>query len=84
MATTEPGPADPVTAGPTDQVIDPDCRDGKHAACVGGPCECSCHGRASTRQAEHAQRVQQIADQWPDLTETQLSRLRQIFQLRPT
>ena len=24
-------------------LIDPDCRDGKHASCVGGPCECSCH-----------------------------------------
>jgi hypothetical protein len=24
-------------------VLDPDCRDGKHQSCVGGPCECSCH-----------------------------------------
>jgi len=25
------------------RLVDPDCRDGKHASCVGGPCECSCH-----------------------------------------
>lgn len=24
-------------------VIDPDCRDGKHQSCIGGPCECACH-----------------------------------------
>src|SRR6266851_2529172 len=24
-------------------LTDPDCRDGKHASCVGGPCECPCH-----------------------------------------
>ena len=24
-------------------LIDPDCRDNKHASCVGGPCECQCH-----------------------------------------
>lgn len=24
-------------------LIDPDCRDGKHSSCVGGPCECPCH-----------------------------------------
>jgi hypothetical protein len=24
-------------------LIDPDCRDGKHGSCVGGPCECACH-----------------------------------------
>ncbi len=24
-------------------VIDPDCRDGKHASCFGGPCGCQCH-----------------------------------------
>ena len=24
-------------------LIDPDCRDGKHRSCVGGPCECACH-----------------------------------------
>lgn len=24
-------------------LIDPDCRAGKHASCVGGPCECACH-----------------------------------------
>lgn len=24
-------------------LIDPDCRSGKHATCVGGPCECPCH-----------------------------------------
>jgi hypothetical protein len=23
--------------------IDPDCRDGKHQACVGDPCDCTCH-----------------------------------------
>lgn len=27
----------------TEQQFDPDCRDGKHQACVGGPCECVCH-----------------------------------------
>jgi hypothetical protein len=26
-----------------DVLIDPDCRDGKHQSCVGGPCECDCH-----------------------------------------
>jgi hypothetical protein len=24
-------------------VIDPDCRDGKHGSCFGGPCQCVCH-----------------------------------------
>lgn len=24
-------------------LIDPDCRDGKHLSCVGGPCQCPCH-----------------------------------------
>lgn len=27
-------------------LIDPDCRDGKHASCVGDPCECPCHSEA--------------------------------------
>ncbi len=27
----------------TEKLIDPDCRDGKHGSCVGGPCECACH-----------------------------------------
>lgn len=26
-----------------DVLLDPDCRDGKHTSCVGGPCECACH-----------------------------------------
>jgi hypothetical protein len=33
-------------------LIDPDCRDGKHGSCLGGPCECSCH-RESTGEAVH-------------------------------
>lgn len=28
-------------------LVDPDCRDGKHPSCVGGPCECECHQGAS-------------------------------------
>ena len=24
-------------------ILDPDCRDGKHRTCFGGPCECDCH-----------------------------------------
>lgn len=24
-------------------LLDPDCRQGKHGSCVGGPCECACH-----------------------------------------
>lgn len=28
----------------TEPVLDPDCRDGKHGSCMGGVCECSCHG----------------------------------------
>ena len=24
-------------------LLDPDCRDGKHSACIGDPCQCSCH-----------------------------------------
>lgn len=28
---------------PVDLVVDPDCRAGKHASCVGNPCECECH-----------------------------------------
>ena len=27
----------------TNLMVDPDCRDGKHPSCVGGPCECHCH-----------------------------------------
>lgn len=35
-------PAPP--AGSSTKVIDPDCRNGKHApTCIGGPCECLCH-----------------------------------------
>lgn len=26
-----------------EKLIDPDCRDGKCHACVGGLCQCSCH-----------------------------------------
>ena len=26
-----------------EQLLDPDCRDGKHGSCVGDPCECACH-----------------------------------------
>ena len=33
----------PVTSEIAGPLIDPDCRDGKHSSCVGGPCECSCH-----------------------------------------
>jgi hypothetical protein len=25
------------------KLIDPDCKAGKHSACVGEPCECPCH-----------------------------------------
>jgi hypothetical protein len=28
---------------PMAPLLDPDCRDGKHMACIGEPCECSCH-----------------------------------------
>ncbi len=28
-------------------LIDPDCRNGKHRSCVGGPCECECHREAT-------------------------------------
>ena len=24
-------------------LLDPDCRDGKHTSCAGGPCDCACH-----------------------------------------
>lgn len=27
----------------TSLLVDPDCRDGKHTACAGDPCECECH-----------------------------------------
>ena len=33
----------PVTSEIAGPLIDPDCRDGKHSSCVGGPCECPCH-----------------------------------------
>lgn len=32
-----------LTAEGTGPLLDPDCRDGKHASCVGEPCECACH-----------------------------------------
>ena len=31
-----------------DAVVDPDCRDGKHSSCVGGPCQCPCHELAAS------------------------------------
>jgi hypothetical protein len=34
------------TAPMFEPLIDPDCRSGKHASCVGGPCECDCHREA--------------------------------------
>lgn len=33
-------------------LIDPDCRDGKHRSCVGGPCECHCHDETETTEKE--------------------------------
>lgn len=37
--------AAPAIVPSTEPLIDPDCRDEfKHATCVGGPCECPCHG----------------------------------------
>jgi hypothetical protein len=33
-------------AGP---LLDPDCRDGKHASCIGAPCECTCHQAGDQR-----------------------------------
>jgi hypothetical protein len=41
-------------------VIDPDCRDGKHATCFGGPCECGCH-RAPANPVRVAQIVAALA-----------------------
>lgn len=38
----------PVTSEITGPLIDPDCRDGKHSSCVGGPCECPCHELAAS------------------------------------
>jgi hypothetical protein len=35
----------PETTTP-EPLIDPDCDAGKHGSCVGGPCECMCHGPA--------------------------------------
>lgn len=35
----------PETTTP-EPLIDPDCAAGKHGSCVGGPCECMCHGPA--------------------------------------
>ena len=32
-----------LTAEGSGPLLDPDCRDGKHTSCVGGPCECECH-----------------------------------------
>lgn len=32
-------------------LIDPDCRDGKHRSCFGGPCECECHGQPADYDA---------------------------------
>jgi len=29
-------------------MLDPDCRDGKHQSCIGGPCVCECHGPLPT------------------------------------
>jgi hypothetical protein len=34
--------ADPIRHD-DEPLLDPDCRDGKHASCTGGPCECTCH-----------------------------------------
>jgi hypothetical protein len=33
---------------PLAPLLDPDCRDGKHSACIGDPCECSCHQEGET------------------------------------
>lgn len=43
---TEHGPVEVMTGvmrGWLPALIDPDCRDGKHRSCFGGPCECDCH-----------------------------------------
>lgn len=32
--------------GVPEKLTDPDCQAGKHATCVGGPCECDCHREA--------------------------------------
>lgn len=35
----------PIGPRPTAPLVDPDCRSGKHASCVGGVCACDCHGQ---------------------------------------
>lgn len=46
-----PGASDLVAVG-NGPLLDPDCRDGKHASCLGAPCECPVPGVHSTRH-EH-------------------------------
>ena len=43
-----PGIPDLVAAG-NGPLLDPDCRDGKHASCMGAPCECPVPGVHSAR-----------------------------------
>lgn len=31
----------------TEPLLDPDCRDGKHGSCTGGPCGCACHDQCT-------------------------------------
>lgn len=34
---------DTLDADVVEELVDPDCRGGKHSSCVGGPCSCRCH-----------------------------------------
>jgi hypothetical protein len=33
-----------------EKLVDPDCKAGKHRACVGGLCRCSCHWDTHTEE----------------------------------
>lgn len=53
---------EPVTVPPADLVTDPDCRDGKHGSCVGGPCQCPCHAEPATAKVEIPPHIQAEID----------------------
>lgn len=52
---------DEIPAPLPEPMLDPDCRDGKHRSCIGGPCECPCH-------------VEDVDEVWPVLTPREAAR----------
>lgn len=69
-AAPPPDPAAP------EELLDPDCRDGKHGSCVGGPCECLCHLDGKLHPTAPVTAADVIAQYEPRLSEAHVEIIR--------